>query len=163
MHRPVIAGFVLVVAAVSGVSGGDHVYAFKGEQYPEHPFDLTASVDRDSAKVGAVLRVAYRLENISDVAISTCASGWNEYSIIGGDGKAMGLVIVHKDGISSFNFLRLPPKTTLSWESDCEVLDVAPGEGVFIARFQSSSMCSYLWQGMVESPEIPITILPAEE
>jgi hypothetical protein len=162
MRRRAITILTLLAAVLGNARAAEHVYAFKNEEYPQHPFVLTASVDRETARIGDTLRVSYRLANTSDVAISTCASGWTEYSIVGGDGKSKGIVIVHKDGISSFNFLRLPPHTTLSWESDCEILDVAPGTGAFIARFQSSSMCSYLWQGKVESTSIPITVLPAE-
>lgn len=158
---------VVILAILIGHSAvaadNEYVYAFKGEQYPEAPFVLTVALDRDAARLGDTVTVTYRLANTSDVAVSTCATGWSEYTLTGADGEATGLVIVHKDGISSFNFLRLPPQTTLSWESSCKVLDVAPGKGSFVGRFQASPMCSYLWQGKVESDPIPIAILPAGE
>ena len=85
MSRYTITILALLVIPLWPSAAGDQVYAFKGEQYPKDPFVLTASIGRDAARIGDKLKVTYRLSNTTDVAISTCASGWDEYSIVGAE------------------------------------------------------------------------------
>ena len=123
---------------------------------PEHSLSLAVHVSQAKVAIGDTVQVRYELTNLSKVALTASTDGWDEYRLIGADGRWIGRVNASTTCPPLNDVLRVPPGATISWSRPLRVPDVAVGQAQLIGVFRS--VCSG-WSGEVRSDPVVLDIL----
>jgi hypothetical protein len=162
-HHPMRKGtqnllptIVLVCASSFQCAGAARgvLCALPGETYPSDPFELDVTVSPSETAVGEPFTIKYTLRNISDQAVPACATGWNDFYILGtrrGEGQGTASL----DDVDPQTTFRIPSLFSMTWEAEIRTPDVGVGEARVRGVLRSS--CS-LWSGSVMSAPVPLVI-----